>query len=284
VGFAAGFEGTSRSWRYEASVGRSDPGAGVAGWTAAVEVQRNLDPSTRLSGYLSRGVRVRLLPRMSDDLDVTVGQALAYPVVSRHPPNETLWQAELGAARAGKTRRGAVTVRAVRIENAAIAEDGLELFDPAVYLGNAFPDSALGQEIRSLSLRLELAQDPRWGFSCTGTGWLRTSHPGWRDQLWGTPAEARGDLSWRSWLFQEDFRVHAFVRGVWSSSRATPYGTVAPQARLDGGATAGVGPFRVYWLFLNLVSTEDPASTYVVDFIAQPLRSFRMGLTWRFLD
>jgi hypothetical protein len=124
----------------------------------------------------------------------------------------------------------------------------------------------------------------RWGFEIQGAGWLRSTDPGWREQLWATPAEMQGELSWKSSLFQEDFLLHAFARGHWSSSRATPYGTIPAQVRFDGGATAGVGPFRVYAIFLNLASTLDDSATYVVSIMPQPLRSYRIGLTWRFLD
>lgn len=284
LGLAVGVVGASKGWQYELSAGRSDPGSGSAGWTAAAELFRPLGEGTNVSAYAGRSVRTRLLPRMSNHLDVMVGQVVSYPVTASSPPNEELLQGEIRLHSAGATRSAGVTVRAVEISNTFSNDAGAAFFIPEVYLRNAFPDSLLHGTVRSLSLTLEGEQKLKWGFEVHGSGWLRKSDPDWRRQLWATPAEMQGELSWSSSLFREEFVVHAFSRGHWSSSRATPYGRIGPRVRFDGGVTAGIDPFRVYFMFENLANTIDESGSYVVNFMPLPLRSYRFGLTWRFLD
>lgn len=284
LGLAVGAVGVTKGWQYELSGGRTDPGTGSAGWSAAAELSRRLGAGMDVGVYASRSERMRLLPRMSDDLEVMVGQGVSYPIVDSDPENEQLWQGEVRLRAAGSTRSLGLTVRATELRDTWSTDAGAALFTPEFYLRIGFPDSLREGTIRAVSLTLEGEQRLRWGFAVRGTGWLRKSDPDWRNQLWATPAEMQGELSWTSSMFREEFVVHAFSRGHWSSSRTTPFGTIDPRVRVDGGATAGIGAFRVFLIFENLANTIDESASYVVNFMPLPLRSYRFGLTWRFLD
>lgn len=307
LGFAGGVEGASKGWRYAAAAGRVEPLPGRSGLSATLNTERLLGSSFAMQMTGSRRVRPRLLPRSGNDLEISVGQALAFPEFDPRPKLETLTEGGLRVVRRGGEREDwrslgrvdtdgglsagteaqapheALELRWLRIDHAVLPDGGASAFDPSGFLRQDLLPHELDQELRVISLRGDWVRPLRFGFVFDGWFALRTADPGWKEQLWMTPAEARGRIAWsRRWF--GDLDLTFFARGEWSASRAGRGGTIAPMNRFDGGAQATVGPWSAYLAWINLENDIRESATWTTSAMPLPLRSFRMGLVWRFLD
>ena len=284
LGLAVGLGGESANGRYELSVGRSDPGTEEAGLVFGGEGDYAVG-GWDFQGYLGRSRRARLLPRLANDFYLQVAQAVAVPVEDPDPEAEVLDAAEVWAGRGWERSRVRVGLRATRIQGAISATSvGLDRLTSAGLALGPLPASAVGAEISVVALHAQAARALGWGFSIDGDGAVRTSDPGRESQLWMTPLELRGRLDWRGRLFAEALDLDLFLRGQWNGERSSTTGQISPTARFDGGGTAQVASLSLWLLFVNLTNGESEAASVGRSAMILPIRSFRMGLTWRFLD
>ncbi len=313
-GIAAGIEGVSGTWRYQGSGGLSSPIAGKSDWTAAFDASRRLPHGWRLAAHLDRMPRAPLVPRLAGDLASIVGQgvwlastadsasaALIDPgrplevisrfglelrrtkVVDREPATAS------GFFTAGLARKppdeALLRVRGVSIAH-AVAPTGEEfaLFVPESW--GLLSAAARDATIRVVSARLHARQGLAGGFGFFGSVTGRLSDPGWRDQLWMTPVEGSFRLSWGARFFEGDLEVEGFLRGEVAGRRGTPYGELPWSDRYDAGALARVESLTFSFLLINLESDETAAADFdeTAGWVTLPLRTYRMGLTWRFTD
>lgn len=284
LGFAGGLGGATPHGRWEAAVGRSDPGTEEAGVVWSVDGDLSWQ-GWMLQGHAGRQRRARLLPRLGNHLYLQVAQGLGFPEADTDPEAEVVDAAELWGSRDTRLGRFRLGVRATRIEGAISAEDvGLARLTPDGFRLEPLPEAALDARITVLAGHAEASVPLSLGFSITADGAVRTSDPGRESQLWMAPAEARSTLGWRALLFGEALDLDLFLRGLWSGERATPLGLIDGEARLDGGGSAQVDDLVLWMLFVNLTDAADEAATVDGGPMILPIRSFRMGLTWRFLD
>lgn len=281
IGFAVGLGGETNRWRYRSSIGRSSPDARAAGLSAMADVEHAGSWTHRAT--LSRSVRPRLLPRLSNHLWTEVAQSLVAPAVETEPPLEAITRLEWtsGAPELGRVTPR-LTFRAVELRHAVSAEGGL--LDHMTPDGFAFlPESAFDRTIRVWSGELAATVRLAPGLGLEASGVARASDPGWRDQFWMTPWQARARLTLRRTYFGA-LDTELALRGEWSGERATPFGILQLADRYDAGATATVGDVRLVFLLTNLEDDLSPAAAYDGGAMVLPLRSFRMGLVWRFVD
>jgi hypothetical protein len=284
LGFAGGVGGASDGRRWEVGIGRSDPGTEDGGMVWAAEGDLDVR-GWQLQGYAGRQRRARLLPRLGNHLSLQVAQALAVPEPDTDPEAEVLDSAELWGGRSGSQGSFRLGLRATRIDGAISAEEvGLARLTPDGLRLGPLPEGATEARISVFAVHAEGALPLRFGFSLRGDGAWRTADPGREAQLWMAPAEVRGRLGWRGLLFGESLDLDLFLRGQWAAERATTLGLVDGAARLDGGGTAQVDDLSLWLLFVNLTDAVDDAATVDGGAMILPIRSFRMGLTWRFLD
>jgi hypothetical protein len=142
-------------------------------------------------------------------------------------------------------------------------------------------------DLRVAALHLAAARSLPGGLRLEVRGAIRSAAPDWETQPWMTPFDARGRLAWRRRLFREDLDLEAWVRADWSGRRATAAGTLPASDRYDAGVTGSVESLTLFFVLMNLESDESAAADLILPeevWTALPLRSYRAGLTWRFLD
>ncbi len=295
VGLAAGVDGVSKGWRYRASAGRSAPAMNRSDWVAALALRRDLGSAWSLAIHADRAVRVPLMPRLADDLGILVGQGLTVPVVDPERRLEILIR---GSGRLSRKlgERGTLFLegRGQEIRRTVSgAEGALVYFRSAAH--DWFPADAMDRTVRVVAAEAGWTMDLLLGFSATGEFTGRWADPSWKSHLWMSPWDGRARLDWRARLFKGDLWLNLFMRGVFTGRRATPVidtgamqegGTVilAPGDRYDAGGTARVGNMTLFFMLLNLEDDVREAAAYEAGWITMPFRSFRMGMTWHFLD
>lgn len=294
LGFATGLDGASKSWRWRGSAGRSAPAPRRAGWVAAAQVEGSLGGGVRAWAQTDRSVRAALIPRLGNELGTMTAQGLAVigqipgsePVVVIGPdrPLEEISRAEVGLAREeGAWPALEVRLRGVEIRHAVSAEGGLlSRFSPNGY---AFlPPEALDRTVGAASVTVGGSRSLRYGFRLEAWGTGRSSNPSWRDQLWMTPWEGAAALSLHRGFFENDLRISGFLRGSVSGRRATPQGILPSSDRYDAGASARVDRLTLFVVLLNLEDDISEAAAYDAGWVYLPRRSYRTGLSWRFVD
>lgn len=297
-GLAGGIEGVSKSWQYRASAGWSTPAPGKSGWVAAATAERPLPGGWVLRLHADRCVRSALVPRLADDLADAVGQGAH--LTGNHPGNdrqvvdpgrrlEAPGRVEAGLEGGALRTRWMLLARGVRIDHAVAPGPGeLPLFTPEGYAH--LSAASLDRTVEAASLRCAATVDLGRGmaFEIEGTG--RTARPAVDDQLWMTPWDARARLSLRRVFFSGDLQAEGFLRGAISGPRSAPYGRLRSADRYDAGVAVQVEDLSLFAVFLNLENDLTPAADYEPaglagpDWVPLPLRGYRMGLTWRFLD
>jgi hypothetical protein len=294
LGFAAGMEGVSGRWRGKGSVGRAAPGPRRAGWIAALEGEGIVSETLRVWTHADRSVRAPLLPRLGNELGTMVGQGVcvvgllpgspARFLVDPNRPLEEIRRAEAGVSLGPAAGIGYdLTARVCEIHHAISAEGGLlSRFSPNGYY--FLPSEALDRTVRVASLRLGTHAVFPYGFRLEAWAAGRTSKPGWRDQLWMTPWEGQGRLAWSHRFFQGDLWAEGYLRGVIGGERATPQGVLTPSDRIDGGLTFEVDRLSLFVLLSNMEDDIREAAAYDGGWVYLPRRSYRTGLTWRFVD
>ncbi|MEZ4651137.1 MAG: hypothetical protein R3E97_20580 [Candidatus Eisenbacteria bacterium] len=284
LGLAVGMGGVTESGRYELSVGRSDPGTESAGLVYGAEADWSVS-GWNLQGYAGRTRRARLVPRLANHLYLQVAQGIALSEIDETPEAEVLDSAELWGGRSLGASSVRFGLRATQITGAISAEAvGLLRLTPTGLLEGPLPEEAVDQTVSVIALHSEWLQPLRFGFDVSLDGAVRTSSPGREAQLWMTPAELRAQLHWRALLFSEGLDLDLFLRGRWNGERTTTIGTLSPMSRFDGGGSAQIDDLSLWMLFVNLTDGEHPAAAVDGGTFILPVRSFRMGLTWRFLD
>ncbi len=285
MGFAVGLGGETDGRRYEASVGRSQIPGWDGEWTFAAEVDQSWR-SWMLRTYVGRTARVPLLVRLPNDLYTQVGQGLTVPGTdgSELETVDTIeaWL-DRGEPTGGRLRLG---LRRVEVHSSVSATSGTELADlvSLAYLTESVSSDALGQDVSAVSAHLEWERGLPWGLSTQVAGVVRSVDDDARDQLWFTPAEARVRLSWEATLFAGAMDLKLFVRGRWNDDRTTILGRIAPMNRFDAGGTATISTMTLFYLLENLENDVRESATVDQTAMSLPLRSYRMGLTWRFFD
>ncbi len=300
-GLAGGFEGVSGSWQYRASAGWATPAPGQAGWVAAASAERPLMRGWLLRVHADRSVRAALVPRLAGDLASAVTQG-AWLSGSR-PGQERLVvdpqralevPARVEAAVEGTAPRVRWTLRArgVRIEHAVAPGPGeLPRFTPEGFASLSAASLDRTVQVAALHGRAEL--DLGRGLSLDLEGAGRSAKPAVEDQPWMAPWDGRAQFSLRRSFFSEDLQVEGFVRGAFSGTRSTPYGSLASADRYDAGIHLKVEDLSYFFVLLNLEGEYAPAADYATGTTEDPsgslwwtlpLRTYRMGLTWRFLD
>jgi len=178
-------------------------------------------------------------------------------------------------------------LRFVQFRHAIVpTEEQLAWFIPA-YFG-LLPASALDREIRVVAVHGSARWPLPFGLRIEARAAARASDPGWKSQLWMTPFDAQARLSWARSFFRDDLWIELFLRGEFAGRRASPSGIFAASDRYDGGALARSGPLTFFFTLRNLESDEAVAADQPVlaedGWMTRPLRTYRIGLTWRFLD
>jgi hypothetical protein len=306
-GLAGGVEGASESWRYRASAGWATPAPGKSGWVAAATAERTLPGGWELRLHADRCVRAALVPRMADDLADAVGQGAhvtgnfagntghGLQLVGPGRRLESPARIEAGLEGMALRTRWTLLARGVRIDHAIAPGPGeLPLFTPEGY--SLLSAASLDRTVEAASLRAAAAVDLGRGLGLDVEGIGRTAKPGVDDQLWMAPWDARVRLSLRRVLFSGDLHAEGFVRSVISGPRSTPYGRIRSGERYDAGISLQVSDLSLFAVLLNLRDVLTPAADYetashydVVGLVEPgwmplPVRGYRMGLTWRFLD
>jgi hypothetical protein len=297
-GLAGGIDGVSGFWQLRASAGWATPAPGKSGWVAAATAERLLPRGWVMRLHADRCVRGALVPRMAGDLADAVGQGAwvsgGNPDTVRlvvDPDRRLEVPVRVEAALEGTAPRTHWTlhVRGVRIDHAVAPGHGeLSLFTPEGYA--SLSAASLDRTVQVASLHGAATIDLGRGlaFEMEGTG--RTAKPAVDDQLWMAPWDGRVRLFLRCAFFSSDLRVEGFVRGAISGPRSTPYGRLAFGDRYDAGVTVRVDELSIFLVLLNLESDLAPAADYLTDpyygptWMTLPLRTYRMGLTWRFLN
>lgn len=300
-GMAGGIDGASGSWRLRASAGWATPAPGKSGWVAAASAERPLSHDWVLRLHGDRCVRGALVPRLAGDLAGAVGQGAwvsgGSPGSGRlltSPDRRLEVPARVEAAVDGTAPRTRWTLRArgVRIDHAVAPGRGeLALFAPEGYA--RLSEASLDRTVQVASLRGAATVDLGGGLALEMEGTGRTSKPAVDDQLWMAPWDGRVRLSLRRAFFSSDLEVEGFVRGDLSGPRSTPYGTLASGDRYDAGVHVQVADLSIFVVLLNLENEYAPAADFETgipldpsgsNWWTLPLRTFRMGLTWRFLN
>lgn len=300
-GLAGGMDGVSGFWQFRSSVGWATPAPGKSGWVAAATAERPLPRGWVMRLHADRCVRGALVPRLAGDLAGAVGQGAwvsgSTPGKERlvvDPDRRLEAPARVEAALEGVAPRTHWTLhaRGVRIDHAVAPGPGeLSLFTPEGYA--SLSAASLDRTVQAVSLRGAATVDLGRGlaFEVEGTG--RTARPAVEDQLWMAPWDGRARLSLRRAFFSSDLRVDGFVRGAISGPRSTPYGTLVAGDRYDAGITVQVDELSIFVVLLNLESDLAPAADYESGISLDPsgstwwtlpLRTYRMGLTWCFLN
>lgn len=284
LGLAAGVAGESNGRRWELSAGVSSPGQGRSVGVATLLGGWALRPGWRLDGYLARTARTRVLPHYANHLTAMVGQGFVVPSVDDDPELEVLHTAELRLQRGAGGRRVAWVARAVEIRNAVSGEDAaITAFVPEGY--PFIPPSAYGQTLRALSGRLEVAWSMPAGVSVDAWGAARAADPSRESHLWMAPWEAQGTLRWARRWFNDDLDLELFARGRLEGERTTTVArAIDARVRMDAGATGTIGALYLYLMFVNVLDGLHEAAVLENEFAVMPLRSYRLGLAWRFLD
>jgi hypothetical protein len=300
-GLAGGIEGVSGSWRFRASAGWATPAPGKSGWVAAATTERPLPRGWTLRLHADRCVRGALVPRLAGDLADAVGQG-AWVTGSRpgnqrfvvDPDRRLEAPARAEAALEGEAPHTHWTLhaRGVRIDHAVAPGPGeLPRFTPEGYA--LLSAASLDRTVQVASLRAEATVDLGRGLAVDLEGTGRTARPAVEDQPWMAPWDGRVRLSLRRAFFSSDLRIEGFARGAVSGPRSTPYGTLPSGDRYDAGVTVQVESLSIFFVLLNLEGEYAPAADHASgtsldpsgsDWWTLPLRTYRMGLTWRFLD
>lgn len=284
LGLAVGLGGVTTDGRYELSIGRSDPGTETPGLVYGAEADWSVG-GWDLQGYLGRSRRVRLLPRLANHLSIQVAQGIAIAEIDETPEAEELDSAEVWGGRPIGGADVRLGVRATRITGAISAESvGLVRLTPSGLLLDPLPEDAVDQTVSVLALHGEILRPLRYGFELSLDAAVRTSSPGREAQLWMTPAEVRSQLHWKALLFSEALNLDLFLRGRWNAERTTTIEILSPMTRFDGGGSAQIDDLSLWMLFVNLTDAQQGAAAVDGGSYILPIRSFRMGLTWRFLD
>jgi hypothetical protein len=300
-GLAGGVEGVSGSWRFRASAGWATPAPGKSGWVAAGTAERPLARGWAVRLRADRSVRGALVPRLAGDLADAVGQGAW--VTGNLPGNQRLVvdpdrrleaPARVEAAVEGTAPRTRWTLhaRGVRIDHAVAPGPGeLPRFTPEGYA--LLSPASLDRTVQVASLRGTATIDLGRGLALDLEGTGRTSKPSVADQPWMAPWDGRVRLSLARVFFSGDLRIEGFARGAISGPRSTPYGTLPSMDRYDAGVHVRVEDFTVFVVLLNLEADQTPAADHEIgtpldpslsNWWMLPLRTYRMGLTWRFLD
>lgn len=300
-GLAGGVEGVSGSWRLRASAGWATPAPGKSGWVAAATAERFLQGGWAMRLHADRCVRAALVPRLAGDLADAVGQGAW--VSGSQPGNDRLVvdpdrrlevpaRVEATVEGAAPRTRWTLHARGVRIGHAVAPGQGeLSRFTPEGYA--SLSAASLDRTVQAASLRCAATVDlgRSLAFEMEGTG--RTAKPAVEDQLWMAPWDGRVRLSLRRALFSSDLWIEGFVRGAICGPRSTPYGTLASGDRYDAGVSVQVDELTLFVMLLNLESEYAPAADYEggtsldpsgSNWWTLPLRTYRIGLTWRFLN
>lgn len=289
LGFAAGIRGGSEKWRMTGVMGRAEPVDGRSGGTGLASVAW-VGPRATSTLSLQRGVRPRLMPRLASQLSTQVGQSITAPEVDPDAPLEVVTTAELKSEATIAGVHGEVRLRQVEIEHTISAEGGLlQFFTPAGY--EFLPREAFDRTVRVRSVHASCAVPLPFGFGLEGDAALRTSDPGWRDELWMTPFDARGRIYASRRVFNQRLFLLAYLRGAWNGKRATPFKTVdmpdgilPPRDRYDAGLEGSIADARFFFELANLEDDLTEAAGFEGGWMVLPYRSFRMGLVWRFDD
>jgi hypothetical protein len=300
-GLAGGIDGVSGSWQFRSSVGWATPAPGKSGWVAAATAERPLPRGWVVRLHADRCVRGALVPRLAGDLADAVGQG-AWVSGSR-PGNDRLVvdpdrrlevpaRVEATLEGAGQRTHWTLHARGVRIDHAVAPGHGeLSLFTPEGYA--SLSAASLDRTVQVASLRGAATVDLGRGLAFEMEGAGRTARPAVEDQLWMAPWDGRVRLSLRRAFFSSDLRLEGFARGAFSGPRSTPYGTLASGDRYDAGVSVQVDELSIFMVLLNLESEYAPAADYEggisqdpsgSNWWTLPLRTYRIGLTWRFLD
>ncbi len=303
IGVAAGLEGVTKNWRFRGSAGRSEPAPGRSGAVGAIDVERRLGSGIRLIAHADRSVRPLLLPRLADEWGVLVGEGLTVPEADPNRKLEEINRASLALERT--TRKGATVRlegRALEIRHTVSAAGGLlHYFNPGGRGSGGYDDlvadhpEALDRTVRMAGVSLRATAPLGRGFRIEGLAEARVSDPGWRDQLWMTPWNGEAQISYERLLFKRDLLGGLFLRGRIAGERAAPEPAPYPGASsseiifpwsrfLDAGATARVRKVTLFAMLVNLEDSADEAGAYEAGWVYLPFRSYRIGLTWHFLD
>lgn len=281
-GFAAGFTGATNRWRYECSAGRSVPDARQGDFSALGDLEWRFQRGGYARAVATRAPRARLLPRLSNHLSTSVGQALVVPDRDTEPPLEILSTLELQLGRRDSLRWSArLIARASEIRHAVSAEGGyLDRFVPDGF--EFLPASQLDRTLRVAALHAELSVPLPFSLRFEARSVLRRSDPGWREQFWMTPWEFRPRLYYRRALFAKQFDLELELRGLLTGGRATPFGELGRSDRYDGTARARIGDLLLFFQLLNLEDDLTAAASYDGGAMPLPLRSYQLGMTWAF--
>ena len=285
IGLAAGYGRAGTGWasRLSAGVVRHDPLAAAFVFSAEWELDSPGFPA--LLAHASRAVRHRALPRLPTDGGAWVRQGIDLVPERDGEAPEALW-------------RGAIEIANRRRPGGSEIRLGLDALLDAGGLDPALDDLApLGVDAQDALAPEQLRRDA-WFLS----PWIRTAAAlplGLRLEAEVAATEAEGTVArhlglaafrWdgrlgrRALLFREDLDIDLRLCATGRTEAATPYGTLPAVGMLDGEIHARIGSADLFLVMGNLTNVEQRSMSYDGGFMILPLRHYRAGIAWTFLD
>ncbi|MBD3163453.1 MAG: hypothetical protein GF346_13245 [Candidatus Eisenbacteria bacterium] len=285
IGLAAGGVHGGTGWTVRASAGAVRLAPLDLSPVFAVEGEIDAPGLPRVLLHASRAVRHRSLPRVPTDGAAWVLQGIGLASEGDEGPPEALWRGAIEVA-----NRRAAGGSEIRIGmDLLLDRDGLDpnLADLAL-LGIGQQDAIPADRLRSdawfvspwvrADARLPLNLHLRAGAFATAAEEGTESHLGLPALRW------EGRFGWRARLFRDDLDLELRVKGSGRTEVATPYGTLPALGLLDGEIHARVGSADLFLVMANLTNVEQRSMSYDGGFMILPLRHYRAGITWVFLD
>lgn len=285
VGVAVGWEhGSSHlTERLSCGVVRLAPLEAAPVFSGEVELRDRGLP--RLLVHASRAVRNRTLPRLPADGSAWVRAGLDLAAEDSGEVPEALWR--FGLETGYRNRSDALSFTA-----------GVDLLHATKSLSGELDDlSSLGTDAQEM-----LPADLQRGEATFLSPWLRsklTMPFGFRlnASVWSTHVDGgvehhlglpgvrfNGELGWSGLLFKGDLLLDLLLRADGRSEVATPYGSVPAAALVDGEIKGRLGSADLFFVLANLLNANQRSMTYDGGFMQLPLRHYRAGVRWAFVD
>lgn len=300
-GLAGGVDGVSGSWQLRASAGWATPAPGKAGWVAAATAERPLSRGWVLRLHADRCLRGALVPRLAGDMAGAVGQGAW--VSGLRPGNDRLVvdpdrrleapaRAETSVEGTAPRTHWTLHARGVRIDHAVAPGPG--------ELRSSRRRAMRPCRTRRLTAR---CRSPPCAASRRST-WAAAWHSSWTSLAEQRNRRSMTSCGWRPgtgecacpWVTRSSRRtcgLEGFAQGAIAGPRSTPYGELATGDRYDAGFKAQIADLSLFVILLNLENEYAPAADYgtattgdpsAATWSTLPLRTYRVGLTWRFLN
>ena len=284
IGAAIGFERatTLARQRFSCGVVRLAPLQAAPVFAAEAEIDRAGVP--RLLVYASRAVRNRSLPRLPSDGEAWVRQGIGLAAERDGEPPEALWRLGIEAgpkdAVIGWPVFGLDLLHATRSLTWEM--------DDLTTLGTDGQDQLAEELQRSgatfLSPWVRCQAHLPFGFRLHGSMHATAAQGGVAHHLGVAAIRGWGEVGWSRLLFRGDLLLDLALQAEGRSRAAGPYGSIPAIGILDGEARGRIGAADIFFVMANLMNVEANSFSYDGGFQSLPLRHYRAGLRWTFVN